>query len=50
MVILDFYSVKSLVRRMVGRIGKLGRDVVKSGETLDYQSSSSFSFLGYQPL
>jgi hypothetical protein len=29
-VILDFYSVKFLVRWIVGRIGKLGRDVVKT--------------------
>ncbi len=29
-VILDFYSVKVLVRWIVGRIGKLGRDVVKT--------------------
>jgi hypothetical protein len=29
-VILDFYSIKCLVRWIVGRIGKLGRDVVKT--------------------
>jgi hypothetical protein len=46
-MILDFYSVNWLVRLIVGRIGKVGRDVVK---TLIISDNQVFNSLIINPL